>query len=1259
MGEALKAQSAAQKDTTQATNAGANAGVQASQRALQMASAQQALASAHRQAATSIANANDGVARAERSLADAQRAELQAQEQLTTARKTAAQQLRDLNAQLEEGALSQREAALRVREAEQRLQEVRKDPKASQLQRDEAQLTYDQAKLHAKQQSQDYKDLQKSAAEQRKAGVEGSDVVRRAQERVAAAHRNTADQAAALVKATKAVATAQVQAADAIKSAERGIAAARLSASKVTATATTKQDEYQRALAKLTPSQRELYDSIAGPRGIKSAFDAWQKSLQPATLPIFTRAVDGAKASLPGLTPLVLAASSAIKTLMDKASAELKTPFWQGFKKDIAESAKPAIVGLGVAFGNVLKGMAGVIDAFLPHMDGISSTMQRITGRFADWAKNLKGSPEFEGFLQYVKDNGPPLAEFLGKILTAMLDFSKAVAPLSTALFKVVGPLFDAISWLATEMPGLVQTLWVLYAVNKAITLGMAAFGIAMGIYNTAVALAALETWSWSAALAATGIVPLIMAIVVAVAALVAGIIWAYHNVGWFRTAVDTTWAAIKTSTEFLWTKVLQPVFSGIWTALKAIGDIAVWLWENALRPSFDFIGKAAQFLFTALVTLVLLPAYLAFKALGVIGMWLWDNALGPAFRGIGDAAMWLWNNALSPAFTWIGDKAKWLYDKAIGPALKEAKKTFDALGAAGKWLWEKVLSPVFGWIGDKAGWLYNKAIKPAFDNIKKAVQVVSDSFEDGRKAIKKAWDQIQGIAKEPVRFILKYVYNGGIVPLWNKVADITGAKQLKPLNLDKFATGGIMSGYSPGRDDRVIAVGGGEAIMRPEWTRAVGADRINEWNAAARSGGISGVQRAISAGMPAFKDGGVVGWLKNKGSAVGDFFSGAADFLDPTKVFGNAKSYVKDQLKPILANPWARSLAEMPGKMLTALKDKALDFLGFGGGDGGGLWTKPVNVPYGTPFGKAGSMWSSGHHTGLDFPAAVGTIIKAVADGKVSQATGGGPYGNHVMINHGGGLASLYAHMSQMLTSVGKSVKQGQAIGRVGATGNVTGPHLHLEARRNGKAVDPMQFLTGGGGTAFNAKAAGSAQAYAKNILGNYGWGPSQFGPLKELWMHESGWRWNALNPTSGAYGIPQALPAEKMASEGADWRKNPATQIRWGLDYIKHRPDYGSPAAAWAKWQSRSPHWYDEGGMLPTGLSLVVNGTGKPEPVFTSAQWDTLRANAGQGGTAPNITVENHVWVGDREITEIVDHRIVVHTDAVAGAIDVGRNL
>ena len=99
-----------------------------------------------------------------------------------------------------------------------------------------------------------------------------------------------------------------------------------------------------------------------------------------------------------------------------------------------------------------------------------------------------------------------------------------------------------------------------------------------------------------------------------------------------------------------------------------------------------------------------------------------------------------------------------------------------------------------------------------------------------------------------------------------------------------------------------------------------------------------------------------------------------------------------------------------------------------------------------------------------------------------------------------------------------------------------------------------------------------GSAQQIAMGMLGSYGWSSSQFSCLDSLWNQESGWNVYATNTTSGAYGIPQALPGSKMASAGADWQTDAATQIRWGLSYIKSL--YGSPCGAWG--HEEADGWY-----------------------------------------------------------------------------------
>lgn len=137
---------------------------------------------------------------------------------------------------------------------------------------------------------------------------------------------------------------------------------------------------------------------------------------------------------------------------------------------------------------------------------------------------------------------------------------------------------------------------------------------------------------------------------------------------------------------------------------------------------------------------------------------------------------------------------------------------------------------------------------------------------------------------------------------------------------------------------------------------------------------------------------------------------------------------------------------------------------------------------------------------------------------------------------------------------------------------------------------------------------AAGGNVATGQRMAAARGWTGANWQALYNLWARESGWNHLADNPTSSAFGIAQALPGSKMASHGADWRTNPVTQIAWGLDYIDSR--WGSPAAAWAFWQSHNwygqggiadafarPKKFDNGGTLDRGWNLVRNATGRPE--------------------------------------------------------------
>ncbi|KOU71508.1 peptidase [Streptomyces sp. MMG1533] len=126
--------------------------------------------------------------------------------------------------------------------------------------------------------------------------------------------------------------------------------------------------------------------------------------------------------------------------------------------------------------------------------------------------------------------------------------------------------------------------------------------------------------------------------------------------------------------------------------------------------------------------------------------------------------------------------------------------------------------------------------------------------------------------------------------------------------------------------------------------------------------------------------------------------------------------------------------------------------------------YVAPISGSYiSTGYKAGGGVWSSGSHTGVDFHAASGTSVHAVGSGTVVEAGWGGSYGNNVVIKMNDGTYTQYGHLSSIGVSVGQTVTPGQQIGLSGATGNVTGPHLHFEARTTaeyGSDIDPVAYL-------------------------------------------------------------------------------------------------------------------------------------------------------------------------------------------------------
>lgn len=1120
IGTVLQAQKAAQDAATAATYQGGQAAAQAASRANQLASAQAGVASAERSGAKQIAAAQAQVSQARRqaaqtaaqaslrtqqaaravedaeeALSDAQRDARKAQEDLTAARRTAARELEDLNSQLAGAQLDQRQAVLDLQDAEKELAAVKaKGAAAGAGELDRAQLAYDRAKQQLADQTTETQRLATETKAANKAGVDGSETVRSAQEQLAQSQETVVDKTRDLkdaqaeqartatqnaqdiadaqrrvADAQQGVADAQVSAAEQAASAQRALSQAQQAGAGSVDQAAIAQAKYQAELAKLSPAARDTMNAYTG---LKGAFSAWSKSLQPAVMPIFTRALNGLKNSLPGLTPFVLEAADAIKRLQDRASAGFKSPWWKEFKQDLEVSIGPAIEGLGISFGRIFKGMVGIIDAFLPHMDDISRTMQRITGKFAKWGTSLKGSPAFESFLKYSSEHGPLVADTFGKIARAVFDIGQAVSPLAEPLLKLVGTVAGAVSWIATNFPEAILLLYGFWAATKLIRLGMLAWAAAQVIVNGAVRLfgiiMASGPWGW---------------IVLAITAIVLAAIYAYNKFDWFRNAVDAVWKAIK-------------------GAVVAVID---W-----------FKGPFADF-FTETIPRI--------------------------FRS---------------ALNWVKQNWPWILGALTGPiglAVVAIIKHWDDIkgGIASAWNWIKrnVLSPIKTFFTDTVpGWgttLKNKLV---------------EAFDFARKGIKGAWDKIKKIARDPIQYVVDIVYNKGIVGVWNKVATAFGADPLKEFH---FARGGVMPGYTPGRDVHNftsptggrLALSGGEAIMRPEWTRAVGSDFVHGMNAIARSRGAQGVKAALApvfGGNPStptdttlrYADGGIFGWIKSAGAAVAGAGSavwnkvkdGAAWLKDT--LAASARAGVTNVVDPLLAS--FPGMDTMFGKAIRRIPNKIIDAL-FG-------YSKEADKKGGSGIG--------------------GPKIQAAT--RWAKAQAGKPY--------------IWG---------GVGPKGFDCSGFMGAIENVI----------RGQKPNSRRWATG----AFSGRTA--PPGWVKN-------GQSAF----RIGITNAG-----VGHTAGTIG------KTKVESRG-------------GEGVVVGPRARGFNDRLFTSWYGFKPGSYDSGGYLQPGLNLAYNGTGRPEPVFTTAQANALTSMAKQGPQQP-VVVELHAQEGG--FGKLIDVRVQQHDQAL----------
>ncbi|NEB42253.1 peptidoglycan DD-metalloendopeptidase family protein [Streptomyces sp. SID14515] len=1291
----------------------------------------QAAVTATRQVETaqrSLANAQRGVADAERNLSQAQRAARQAQADLSAARRQATRDLEDMNQRLRQGALDQKQAALDIEQAELDLAKTRSDPTATQLQIQQADLALERARAAAEEQTRQQKRLQVDTAAANKAGVAGSDAVVQAQERIRAANQQVAEQERGLADAHRAVADAARAVADAQQTAATQTTKLDDAISKLSPNAR----GFVNTLREMAPAWRamklDVQDALFAGLGtrlqavggrilptVRAGFVGAATELSTMAKNALT-AVDNLEKTgqlkgtfdvirnglgnlnkipgqvLTGLSQLTIAAGPAWDRItggageaMDRVMAKLA----KGLENGKLEEAINTALDVAVQFGGVLADLGGIIkNVFGAAADG-GGDFFAIVGEALKEIRRVTALPEVQASLKAifsaVQAVAGLIAGALGTAIQAVLPILAALAPSVIQISKLLGPaigallesLGGALLPIAEALgPVLVVATQAVIALVKAVSPLLPVLGkliadllpLVTPIFDTLIVV--FNELAPVIAQIAGMLGPILSPIIEGLSAVIAELAGQY--------AV----AFMRVLQQLL--PIIPMLVPPLMQLGKSIGDILLAL--APLLPQLALLGT--EFLIQLLPAILpLLPPLIQFSMLMTqLATAIILRIVIPAMREF-IKSMTNLRKDIQPgvdAVKWLTDKIakafEWLYDFLLGHSVIP-----DIVNGAIRWFRDlrDGAIRIFNWIRDKVSgaWsgLWNDikttasgawgSVRKGFDGF---AEKLSDAFETLKEGIGKIWAGLKNLVKAPIKFWIDVVYNKGIVAVWNKTAaKIPGVDDLKPMGMPKgFARGGILPGFSNWRqgDDQLVPMRRGEGVyvseaMRDPYERA----RLHAVNQAAMRG------QSLRA-FRGFAEGGIFDGITN---AVGNVLSKGADVAR-----GGLADLAESAFSPVkkgITKALGKNKGTWPGMIGQApigLINKAIDYIrGKDIVEGTGQWLKPVSAPYGTPFGKPGLMWSSGRHTGLDFPAKTGTPIRAVDSGIVRQAIDSGPYGKHIEINHGSGLSSLYAHMSAMLARASDTVKRGQQIGRVGATGNTTGPHLHLEARINGKTVDPMRYLEGGGDGGSGGAGVERFRGVVTQALGQVGQSLSLVNTTLRRMGQESGGNPKAVNrndinwingtpsvgllqviePTFNAYAGKYRKTGPKMYGVSIDPMANIYASMRYAL------ARYGSLSSAYNR-----PGGYALGGIVGGGVQIntglrrggyatggVIRVGGKSidtGPIAASVGANFLKALAGTASAIDKAmtTVATAVKNAFKGVKTTLDDRLIKNLNA-----------
>jgi hypothetical protein len=620
----------------------------------------------------------------------------------------------------------------------------------------------------------------------------------------------------------------------------------------------------QDAINALPPSIRGAAQALKDLEDEYVAFVERNRAIVAVPLAQWFRA---GEAAIKTLDPLVTSFSKGLENVGKRAQFFFESPWWRNFVAFLSAEMSPVLSRLGLMLfdlitivGNLTRAFwqLGGREIFGNIVDGIS--------RFALWTEKIGQNKTFIAFMDAAKRSLPVVAAVLGTLLEFVIKVAIGLEPLGTLIWGVLNTIFEALNQLPPEWIG-------------AITLAFGALWVAIGF-------------------GAGGAIALVVA---SLAALAAGLGWAYTKNEQFRTTINA------------FADDLRQRFVPIW-------DVIVQNWETKVKPAWDALVDKVQN--------GLIPALQRFWKI------ILDEVM-PPLKGFADT---LTGTVIPAVLRFLGmlvDFVSWLID-VFGPSVAEGLAsvvqafdgTFQIIGGlldiftgifTGNWdlfingvrtVTEGVLTIIAAFFGvtldemltTLSGWADNfsaywisvwEGISSFFSGIwdtmklilSAALALMQGDTDKAAELIGQAWRKIANLFREPINWVIRTVIGppGGIAGAWNTVMGWIGQPQLTvsaPPQIPAFARGGVLPGYAPRQDSMLAAVSPGEAVMVPEWTKAVGGpSAVAAMNAAAMSGSgdlfNEGSPRTYSHGgtIPHFAYGGVAPHVAAAGDEISRIF--------------------------------------------------------------------------------------------------------------------------------------------------------------------------------------------------------------------------------------------------------------------------------------------------------------------------------------------------------------------------------------------------